>query len=49
LAEPVYGAVGGAKIATTTKVMQRLMGIMHPQRSNICAHDPYLAGSPENR
>ena len=19
------------------------------QRSNICAHDPYLAGSPENR
>jgi 2-keto-4-pentenoate hydratase len=30
LAEPVYGAVGGAKIATTTKVMQRLMGITHP-------------------
>ena len=30
LAEPVYGAVGGAKIATTTKVMQRLMGINHP-------------------
>ena len=30
LAEPVYGAVGGAKIATTTKVMQRLMGIDHP-------------------
>src|SRR5271169_1117415 len=30
LAEPVYGAVGGAKIATTTKVMQRLMGIAHP-------------------
>jgi 2-keto-4-pentenoate hydratase len=30
LAEPVYGAVAGAKIATTTKVMQRLMGISHP-------------------
>src|ERR1700674_5291364 len=30
LAEPLYGAVGGAKIATTTKVMQELMGITHP-------------------
>ena len=30
LAEPVYGTVGGAKIATTTKVMQALMGIDHP-------------------
>lgn len=30
LAEPVYGPVGGAKIATTTKVMQQLMGIAHP-------------------
>jgi 2-keto-4-pentenoate hydratase len=30
LAEPFYGAVGGAKIATTTKVMQQLMGITHP-------------------
>jgi 2-keto-4-pentenoate hydratase len=30
LAEPVYGAVAGAKIATTTKVMQALMGITHP-------------------
>src|ERR1700756_5487920 len=30
LAEPVYGPVGGAKIATTTKVMQQLMGIPHP-------------------
>src|SRR5580658_2480132 len=29
LAEPVYGTVGGAKIATTTKVMQQLMGINH--------------------
>jgi 2-keto-4-pentenoate hydratase len=30
LAEPVYGPVGGAKIATTTRVMQQLMGITHP-------------------
>jgi 2-keto-4-pentenoate hydratase len=30
LAEPVYGGVAGAKIATTTKVMQELMGISHP-------------------
>jgi 2-keto-4-pentenoate hydratase len=29
LAEPVYGMVAGAKIATTTKVMQQLMGIDH--------------------
>ena len=29
-AEPTYGAVAGAKIATTTKVMQQLMGINHP-------------------
>jgi 2-keto-4-pentenoate hydratase len=30
LAESVYGSVAGAKIATTTKVMQQLMGITHP-------------------
>ena len=30
VAEPIYGVVGGAKIATTTKVMQQLMGITHP-------------------
>jgi 2-keto-4-pentenoate hydratase len=30
LAEPLYGAVAGAKIGTTTKVMQQLMGIPHP-------------------
>src|SRR5690242_14549087 len=30
LAEPVYGPVGGVKVATTTKVMQQLMGIAHP-------------------
>src|SRR4026209_297259 len=29
-AEPVYGPVGGVKVATTTKVMQQLMGITHP-------------------
>jgi 2-keto-4-pentenoate hydratase len=28
--EPVYGPVSGLKIATTTKVMQALMGIDHP-------------------
>ena len=28
--EPVYGPVAGLKIATTTKVMQQLMGIDHP-------------------
>ncbi len=30
LAEPLYGPPAGAKIATTTKVMQDLMGITHP-------------------
>lgn len=30
LAEPVYGPVAGVKVATTTKVMQQLMGIAHP-------------------
>jgi 2-keto-4-pentenoate hydratase len=30
LAEPVYGPVAGVKVATTTKVMQQLMGISHP-------------------
>jgi 2-keto-4-pentenoate hydratase len=30
LAESTFGAVAGAKIATTTKVMQALMGIDHP-------------------
>jgi 2-keto-4-pentenoate hydratase len=30
LAEPVYGTLGGVKVATTTKVMQDLMGITHP-------------------
>lgn len=29
-AVPVYGAIAGWKIATTTKVMQELMGIDHP-------------------
>jgi 2-keto-4-pentenoate hydratase len=30
LAEPVYGPLAGVKVATTTKVMQQLMGITHP-------------------
>ena len=30
LAEPVYGPIAGVKVATTTKVMQQLMGISHP-------------------
>jgi 2-keto-4-pentenoate hydratase len=30
LAGPVYGPVAGVKVATTTKVMQQLMGITHP-------------------
>ena len=30
LAEPVHGPVAGLKIATTTKIMQALMGIDHP-------------------
>jgi 2-keto-4-pentenoate hydratase len=30
LAEPVYGSVAGVKVATTTKVMQQVMGITHP-------------------
>ncbi len=30
LAEPVHGPVAGVKVATTTKVMQQLMGITHP-------------------
>ena len=30
LAESTYGPMAGAKIATTTKVMQQLMGIDHP-------------------
>ena len=30
LAMPVFGGIGGWKIATTTKVMQELMGIGHP-------------------
>jgi len=37
-AEPEHGAVAGAKIATTTKVMQQLMGITHPCGGAIFAH-----------
>ena len=46
LAEPVYGPVGGVKVATTTKVMQQLMGITHPCGGAIFAkHDPRFAGA----
>lgn len=41
LAVPVYGPVAGAKIATTTKVMQRLMGIDHPCGGAIFARTIY--------
>ena len=37
LAEPVYGPVAGVKVATTTKVMQELMGITHPCGGGIFA------------
>jgi 2-keto-4-pentenoate hydratase len=37
LAEPVYGPVAGVKVATTTKVMQQLMGITHPCAGGIFA------------
>ena len=50
LAEPVYGAVGGAKIATTTKVMQRLMGIDHPCGGAIFARTIHrFAGAAADR
>ncbi|MBA2673448.1 MAG: fumarylacetoacetate hydrolase family protein [Ramlibacter sp.] len=38
LAEPVYGPVAGVKVATTTKVMQQLMGINHPCGAAIFAN-----------
>jgi 2-keto-4-pentenoate hydratase len=44
LAEPVYGTISGAKIATTTKVMQQLMGITHPCGGAIFART--IHGSP---
>ena len=45
LAEPVYGAVAGAKIGTTTKVMQQLMGITSSlRRRDLCTDDPCFAG-----
>ena len=50
LAEPVYGAVAGAKIATTTKVMQQLMGIdASLRRRDLCTDDPRLAGQLAHR
>jgi 2-keto-4-pentenoate hydratase len=44
LAEPVYGGVAGAKIATTTRIMQQLMGISHPCAGAIFART--IHGSP---
>ncbi len=43
LAEPLYGAVAGAKIATTTKVMQQLMGIDHPCGGAIFARTVHVS------
>ena len=34
----MYATVSGAKIATTTKIMQQLMGITHPCGGAILAH-----------
>src|SRR5258708_34276930 len=39
LAEPLYGPVAGAKIATTTKVMQILMGITHIHAAERSLHE----------
>jgi 2-keto-4-pentenoate hydratase len=43
LAEPVYGRVAGVKVATTTKVMQELMGIPHPCGGAIFANTIHLS------
>lgn len=43
LAEPVYGPVAGVKVATTTKVMQQLMGITHPCGGAIFAKTIHLS------
>lgn len=42
--EPLYGPIGGLKIATTTKVMQQLMGIDHPCGGMI--YSKRIHGSP---
>src|SRR4051794_30151575 len=49
LAEPVYGPLGGVKVATTTKVMQQLMGITHPCGGGAFfpANSPSPAGPPQ--
>lgn len=43
LAEPTYGPVAGVKVATTTKVMQQLMGITHPCGGAIFARTIHAA------
>ncbi len=48
LAEPFYGPVAGAKIATTTKVMQELMGIPHPCGGAIFARTIHASPSRIN-
>jgi 2-keto-4-pentenoate hydratase len=45
LAIPVHGAIGGWKIATTTKVMQELMGIGHPCAGAIFASRIHQGGA----
>jgi 2-keto-4-pentenoate hydratase len=43
LAQPLYGPVAGVKVATTTKVMQQLMGIKHPCGGAIFAKTVHLS------
>ena len=45
LAEPVYGPVAGAKVATTTKVMQQLMGITQPCGGAIFSKTIHASGA----
>jgi 2-keto-4-pentenoate hydratase len=42
--EPTRGKIGGLKIATTTKVMQQLMGIDHPCGGMIYGREIYATG-----
>lgn len=44
-AEPVYGPVAGVKVATTTKVMQQLMGITHPCGGAIFSKTIHASGA----
>ena len=42
---PARGAIAGTKIATTTKVMQALMGIDHPCQGNIFANTVHASAA----